>query len=457
MKESDRFCKGVNVVIGGQWGDEAKGKVVDALAQDVDVVARWSGGNNAGHTVVNEKGKFALHLVPSGIFNPDVVNLVLTGTVVNSTSLPKEIEDLRQRGIEISSTNLRISKEAHLVMPWHIKRDNLSERARGKEKIGTTGQGIGPTYSDRSAREGFRVVDLLNPNFQDEFDREFRFQERLTRTMDNEPLASELKGKSMDEIEEFISQTSERKYYDRDSLWEELKKAREVLGPMIVNTLGLLEEYHKQGKRILGEGAQGVLLGLDVGTFPFVTSSDPTVYGFVRGTGIPYGDIRNIIGVFKAYSTRVGGGPMPTEQENDIGDYIRRRGNEVGTTTGRDRRIGWFDAPLARYAVKHGGINGVALTKIDVLDELEEIKIGVTYEVGNTLYMNLTEVSDDFMRSAKVNYETLPGWKEDTTKARNFGELPKNAQKFIYRIQELIGLPIGIMSVGPEREAIIYR
>lgn len=451
------YWDGTNVVTDTDRGDVGKGKITDVGAQNAKLVIRYNGGPNAGHTVRNDKGEFILHGIPSGIFNPDAISVLATGVVVNPILLVDEIESLQQREIEISNSNLLISRDAHLIMPWHRTRDVLTEKARGLKIIGTTGQGIGPVYSDRSARVGLRVGDLLNPDFEKLFDAELAYQERLSRVMDGEALLSETVEMSADEVKDAAQKAAENKYYDRDSIWEALKKAREMLSPMITNTLEVIWKHKEKGNNILGEAGQGALLDLDLGGYPYVTSSHPGVAGFSIATGIHKDEIKRVIGVTKVYSTRVGEGPLPTELSGDIGDYIQTRGHEIGRTTGRKRRCGWFDGPAIKYGARIAGVNSIALTKLDVLDQLDEVKLGVGYEVGGRVYRQLTTVDSVFMNNATVVYEKLPGWNQDTTKARSFKELPENAQKFVHRIEEVLGLAVEIVSVGPERSAIFYR
>ena len=451
------YWGGISVVTDTGWGDTGKGKIVDVAAQHVGMVVRYNGGPNSGHTVKNERGEFIFHGVPSGILNPEALCVIATGSVVNPIALGEEIAQLRQRGVKVSSSNLLISRDSHVIMPWHRTRDVLTEKARGLKRIGTTGQGIGPAYSDRAARIGLRVGDLLERAFEKLFDRELLFQERLARLMDKKQLLSELEGLSAGDTKVLLEEVKKTHYYDRNAILEEIKRAREILGPMITNTLKVIWNYQDDKKNILGEGAQGALLDLDLGGYPYVTSSHPGASGFTLATGIQGKDIQRVIGVTKAYSTRVGDGPLPTELNNDIGDYIQRIGHEVGATTGRKRRCGWLDIATTRYGARIAGVTSIALTKLDVLDGLNEVKLGVGYEVDGKQHRELTTADPKFMGKAKVIYETLPGWQQDTTIARSFGKLPINAQQFIHRIQELVGIPVEIVSVGADRSTTFYR
>lgn len=425
---------GTNFVMDPTWGDNGKGKIVDLMAQRAQMVVKTNGGPNAGHTVVNEHGEFALHLVPSGIFNPDAVCVLSDTVVINPTSLVAEIESVRKSGVEINSNNFLISMNAHLIMPWHRKRDGLREVARGEGKIGTTGQGVGPTYSDRTDRVGLRVRDLIEPGFEEKFDKELRWQEKLTALMSG----------------------SDSVNYDREKILEELVTAREVIAPMVTEVLPVIWEYHDSGKNVLGEAGQGVLLDLDRGGYPYVTSSHPGIAGFNLATGISPREVDRVIAVTKAYSTRVGEGPLPTELLNEMGDKIREKGDEYGTTTARPRRCGWLDIPTLRYGVRVGGADSLALTKIDIFDEFSEVKICTGHEIDGVVYKTIPTADNHSMSRAKPIFETLPGWEKTTTGCRDFKDLPKNARRFVQRIQEIAGIPIELVSVGPEREASIY-
>ena len=453
--------KAVAVVTDPLWGDNGKGKIVDEASQYVEMVARYNGGPNSGHTVKNERGKFVFHGVPSGILNPEVLCIISTGSVVNPISLGEEITELRKIGVEISASNLLISRDSHLIMPWHRMRDNLQETVRGGNKIGTTGQGIGPTYSDRALRTGFRVKDLLNPQFEEMFDKELLLQERLSRFIRGEPLISdlyieELDGQNTQMIAEMVRLALQTKYYDHDAILEQIREAKDIIGPMVTYVLPVIWDYKDKGKKIVGEAGQGALLDLDSEAFPYVTSSHPTAAGFTMATGIQGKEIDAVIGVTKGYSTRVGKGPMPSELHDEIGEYIQTVGEEWGATTGRRRRVGWLDIPATRYGIKIGGIDTIALTKIDVLDELDKIGICVAYEVDGQRYNDMPSADPDFMSKAKPIVELLPGWRKKTSGIRAFEALPVETKQYVNRVQEYLGKPINIVSNGPEREAIIY-
>lgn len=441
MKSSHAsFWKGVVVVTDPAWGDNGKGKVIDVASEYANVVVRYNGGPNAGHTVRNSYGEFGLHLVPSGIFHPKVINIISTKVVVNPFSLVEEIENLQKKGVKISGKNLLVSEGAHLIMPWHRKRDTLAEKTRGGSAIGTTGQGIGPAYEDRASRKGLRVGDLLRRNFEELFDRELVWQERLTRVMDGNE-----------------AKNSKEQYYDRDHILKDFKKVRALLSPMIKNTLEVIWKNFDAGKNILGEAGQGALLDLDLGGYPFVTSSNPGVAGFSISTGISAKHVNKVIGVLKAYTTRVGGGPMPTELHDEIGEHFVKEGREFGVTTGRRRRCGWIDIPAMKYGARVAGVDRIAMTKLDILDKLKEVKICVGYTVNGKKYKDITTFDPEFISRAKPILEKMKGWQEDTSKIRDIKKLPKNAKKYIERVEALLGLPINIVSVGPDREETMYR
>jgi adenylosuccinate synthase len=433
------------------------------MEQRADLIVRVNGGANAGHTVINEKGEFKLHLTPSGIFNPDAICVLSDTVAVNPLILVDEIATLKAAGVEISNKNLLVSQNAHLVMPWHRKRDNLREVARGFEKIGTTGQGIGSAYSDRTERVGLRVGDLLDPHFEKMFDRELQWQEKLARLMSGQDLLAHIAmderftAMTWDEIRAAADKQAQEFFYRRDEILADLYAACETLAPLISNVLPVIWQHHDSGKRILGEAGQGILLDLDRGSYPDVTSSHPGIAGFNLATGLSPHEVDRVIAVTKAYSTRVGEGPLPTELKNNIGDIIREKGHEYGATTGRPRRCGWLDIPAVKYGCRVGGVDSLALTKIDIFDEFSEIKMCIGYRVGNKEYAIAPTGDMAFMKSAVPIYETLPGWECETSGVRNFTDLPENAKKYIERVQELVGRPIELVSVGPEREASIYR
>jgi adenylosuccinate synthase len=421
----------VIAVIGAQWGDEGKGKVVDMLAQKAGVVVRFSGGDNAGHTVINPYGKFGLRLVPSGIFYPHVVCIIGNGVVINPAVLLAEIELLNQRGVDTSQ--LFISDRAHLIMPYHVLLDGLEEEARGGGAIGTTRKGIGPVFADKVARLGIRTGDLLD---------KAGLLERLRPILNSKnAILTKIYGVSPLSLDEVYSQYCQ--YGER-------------LTPYIRETTVMLEEALNRGEVVLLEGAQGTLLDPDFGTYPYSTSSSSVAGQSCLGAGISPTRINAVLGVYKAYCTRVGAGPMPTELKDKTGDLIRERGHEYGTVSGRPRRCGWFDAIAARFSNRVNGFTGAAITRLDILDVLPRLKICVGYELdGKTI--------DDFPSSVtalarcKPVYEELPGWETSTTDVRQFSKLPARARKYIKRLEELIGCPVSLICVGPERGQVIQK
>jgi adenylosuccinate synthase len=421
----------VIAVIGAQWGDEGKGKVVDMLAQKAGVVVRFSGGDNAGHTVINPYGKFGLRLVPSGIFYPHVVCIIGNGVVINPAVLLAEIELLNQRGVDTSQ--LFISDRAHLIMPYHVLLDGLEEEARGGGAIGTTRKGIGPVFADKVARLGIRTGDLLD---------KAGLLERLRPILNSKnAILTKIYGVSPLSLDEVYSQYCQ--YGER-------------LTPYIRETTVMLEEALNRGEVVLLEGAQGTLLDPDFGTYPYSTSSSSVAGQSCLGAGISPTRINAVLGVYKAYCTRVGAGPMPTELKDKTGDLIRERGHEYGTVSGRPRRCGWFDAIAARFSNRVNGFTGAAITRLDILDVLPRLKICVGYELdGKTI--------DDFPSSVtalarcKPVYEELPGWETSTTDVRQFSKLPARARKYIKRLEELIGCPVSLICVGAEREQVIQK
>ena len=416
-------------VIGGQWGDEGKGKVIDYLAGDVDYVVRYAGGNNAGHTVVNEQGTFQLHLVPSGICWPDVRGIIGNGVVVNPDVLRGELDMLSDRGID--TARLYVSERAHVIMPYHILLDNLEEEARGSGAIGTTGQGVGPAYMDKTGRMGIRIGDLLDSStLESKLQRTLEFKNALiTKIYNKNPL-------SMEDI---------------------LVKCREWaqwLRPHVQSTEKLIQNILAGNQRILLEGAQGTLLDLDHGSYPYVTSSSPSVGGACTGLGLNPQSISGVLGVFKAYSTRVGSGPMPSELHDETAELLREKAQEYGTTTGRARRVGWFDAVAARYSRQINGFTGMVFTRLDILDGFSSVKICVGYQVGN-------EEIDYFPADIALQekcvpvYEELPGWDTPTASSTKKDQLPVNALNYIQRVEDLVGCPVQIISTGPRREETI--
>jgi len=420
-------------ILGAQWGDEGKGKIVDFLSEKADVVARFAGGNNAGHTVINNQGHFSLHQVPSGIFWPQTLNVMGSGVVVDPPSLLEEIKSLKSRGIDVEG-RLLISERAHLIMPYHIELDQLSESARGENAIGTTGRGIGPAYSDKASRNGLRVSELLDLN---------TLKPRLKETLDH--------------ANAFITKVYGGKPMKLEDVFRKCSEWSQSLSPYIGAAEDILHEKLKQNGVIVLEGAQGALLDLDHGTYPFVTSSNPTVGGACVGLGLHPSQLVGVIGVFKAYCTRVGGGPFPTELTGQTGDRIRDLAQEFGTTTGRPRRVGWFDAIMANYSSKINGYTSVVLTRLDVLDGFDSIKICVAYEL-NGERINRLPGGQGFLQHCVPIYEEYPGWDKPTAGATRFDQLPEEAVAYVSRLEELIGSPIDIISTGPKRhEAITLR
>ncbi|NBB96386.1 MAG: adenylosuccinate synthase [Planctomycetes bacterium] len=422
---------GKNVtVIGLQWGDEGKGKVVDALAGRSAYVARYCGGANAGHTVTVDGERFAVHLIPCGILHDGVMNVVGNGVAFDPATALDEIQALQARGVAISPENLAISLQAHVVMPWHKLQDQLSEQSLGNDKIGTTARGIGPCYSDKANRSSaIRVAELLNPTT-------LRMKARLVGAIKNKTFAALYNASPMN-IDEIIDT-----YVD----------LAETLRPYARNTGELLRGAERDGKRILFEGGQGCMLDIDHGTYPFVTSSVVSACGVPAGAGVSPKAVGHVVGIMKAYTTRVGAGPFPTELKNDIGDAIRDAGNEYGTTTGRPRRCGWLDTAVVRYTADLSGVDELALMLLDVLSDLDELKICTAYQVDGK---EVREADPTMLAKAECIYETLPGWKQDITGCRTFEELPAAARDYVNRVGELIGRPVGIVSVGPGREATI--
>ncbi len=419
----------VVAVIGGQWGDEGKGKIVDFLSREAHIVSRFSGGNNAGHTVINEFGSFKLHLIPSGIFNPDAICIIGNGVVIDLGVLFDEMESLKRAGVSLD--NLFISERAHVIMPYHIAFDSLEEELKGKGALGTTKKGIGPCYSDKVARMGIRVCDILDDDV---------LRSRLEPVLD-------IKNK-------VLSRVFGREGFSFDEIFEDLRDYGEKLRPHVKDTGKILREAIKGGKKVLLEGAQGTLLDIDFGTYPYVTSSSPSIGGAITGLGIGPRSIDKVIGVFKAYTTRVGGGPMPTELKDKTGELIRERAHEYGTTTGRPRRCGWFDGVLASYSRNINDFDFIAITRLDVLDALPVVKICTAYRLGGDVIKEPPPDSFSLSRCEPV-YEEFEGWMRPTSGIRDFDKLPEGAKRYIRRIEEITGCPVGIISVGPSREETI--
>ncbi|SFL85929.1 adenylosuccinate synthase [Halanaerobium salsuginis] len=419
------------IVVGAQWGDEGKGKITDMLAKTADLVVRYGGGNNAGHTVIVDGVKFELHLIPSGILYEDKKSVLGGGVVIDPQAMVEEMEGLEKR--DISLANLYISNTAHVIMPYHRMLDALEEKRKGDSKIGTTGKGIGPCYTDKTSRRGIRIADLVD---------EGRLRSKLKKALAYHNLIlNKVYG-----VEELTV----------DQIVKEYKPYIEKIRPHVTNTSLLLNQAHQENKKIFFEGAQGTLLDVDYGTYPFVTSSNPTAGGVCTGTGMGPTTIDDVIGVTKAYVTRVGAGPFPTELENEWGEYLREKGHEFGVTTGRPRRCGWFDVPILKHAARVNGLTELALTKIDVLTGLEEIKVCTAYQHGEEIVNEFPPYLESEIPYQPI-YESWPGWQEDITNCRTFAELPENARKYIARLEELIGVPAKIISVGPGRKEAIIR
>lgn len=422
------------IVVGAQWGDEGKAKITDLLAKSADYIVRYQGGSNAGHTVVVNSEKYKFHLIPSGMLYPNKICVIGPGTVIDPKVLLEEINDLKKR--DINTEGLKVSTLAHVTMPYHLAIDQAEDRGRGARKIGTTGRGIGPTYADKADRFGVRVSDLIDPK---------ELEEKINWLVPRKNVI----------LERLYSLPTE----DPKKIFEEYKVYGEKIKPFVADTSALIFEAIKNKKNILFEGAQGTLLDLDHGTYPYVTSSNPVSGGACVGAGIGPTVIDRVIGVSKAFTTRVGEGPFPTEVFGREADELRAKGTpweEVGTTTGRPRRVGWLDLVLLRYAVRINGLDCLALTKLDVLDNLNELNICVAYEdtVSGAKYYDLPLASGIFKR-VKPIYETLSGWETSTNNTRKREELPKNALKYIDRIQELLEIPIAIVSVGHKRDNTI--
>jgi adenylosuccinate synthase len=421
-------------VIGLQWGDEAKGKLVDILTRQHELVVRYQGGSNAGHTVVAAGEKYKLSLIPSGILASGVQCVVSGGVVLNPKSILEEIDGLVSRGVKVSE-NLMLSDRAHVIFPWHIAEDRLLDKSCSSgENIGTTMRGIGPCYSDKVRRSyAIRLGDLYRDSFR----------EKLIHIVDakNKELASSAGEAGMGP-------------FDAATIFNEYSGYAQRLKPHVADTTAFLLDAVESGKKILFEGAQGALLDIDHGTFPFVTSSNSSGVGVPSGSGVPGRWINKVLGVVKAYSTRVGGGPFPTEQDNEIGHHLRERGNEYGTVTRRPRRCGWFDAVAVRYTARLSGVDALAVMLLDVLSKLPELKICTAYEVNSRRVTQFPSHVDD-LRVAKPIFETLPGWEEEITEARQMSDLPENARKYLKRLSEIIGRPVEVVSIGPDREQTI--
>ena len=417
------------VIVGAQWGDEGKGKATDLIAGRIDHVVKFNGGNNAGHTVVIGNEKYALHLLPSGILTEGVVPVIANGVVIDLEVLFEELDALTSRGIDVSK--LRVSANAHVITSYHRTLDKVTERFLGKRQIGTTGRGIGPTYADKINRVGIRIQDIFDEGI-------------LRQKVDG----------ALDMKNHLLVKIYNRRAITADEIVDELLSYADRLRPLVCDTSLLLHEALSEGKTVLFEGGQATMLDVDHGTYPFVTSSNSTAGGASTGSGIGPNQISRVIGIVKAYTTRVGSGPFPTELDNEEGELLRQAGAEFGTTTGRPRRCGWYDAPIARYSVRINGITDFVLTKLDVLTGLTEIPVCVAYEVDGVRFDEMPVNQSDFHHATPV-YESFPGWTENISSARTFAELPANAQNYVHAIEKISGARFSAIGVGPARDEII--
>ena len=413
-------------VVGSQWGDEGKGKVIDYLATQADVVIRGQGGNNAGHTLVVDGKKFALRLIPSGVLNPNTINVIGNGIVFDPQGFLEEVEML--------TSNIKISDRAHIVFPYHKELDALAEEARGDNKIGTTKKGIGPCYMDKTERSGIRICDLMDKDV---------FAKKLKLQVDaKNKLVQGVYGKEA--------------MFDFETIYNEYLGYAEKIRNHVADTSVIVYDAIKAGKKVLFEGAQGTLLDLDLGTYPFVTSSHPISGGFAVGAGVGPNMIKDVVGIVKAYTTRVGEGPFVTELDNEIGEEIRIKGREFGTVTGRSRRCGWFDAVIVRYAARVNGLTSISLMLLDVLTGFDKIQVCTAYKMGDKIIKDFPASLEDLAKCEPI-YEELEGWTEDITSVERFEDLPENAKKYVAKIEELIGVSVDMVSVGPNRAQTIVR
>lgn len=419
------------VVVGAQWGDEGKGKIIDILSRDADYVVRYQGGNNAGHTVVKARGEFVLHLIPSGIFHKRARCVIGNGVVVDPQALIEEIHKLEDQGVSVKG-RLFVSERAHLIFPYHRIYDRLREDKKGFIKIGTTGRGIGPSYGDKALRSGIRIVDLYD---------EATFRQKL--------------GKSLLEKNEIFEKIYHAERFNFDEICADYLKFARIIKPYVCDTAVLLNQALKKKKSILFEGAQGTHLDVDHGTYPFVTSSYVTAGGAAVGTGVPPTKLGKIVGVVKAYTTRVGEGPFPTEFDPQLMEEIRKKGKEFGATTGRPRRCGWFDAVLVRYSCMVNGIQEIAVTKLDVLDDLKEIKICVGYKINGKVIRDFP-ASLVILKQCKPVYETHQGWLSDTSQVKKYSAMPHRAKKYLNRLSKLVQAPITLLSVGSHEDQTLW-
>lgn len=419
------------VIVGAQWGDEGKGKATDLIADRIDYVVKFNGGNNAGHTVVIGDEKYALHLLPSGILTPGVIPVISNGVVIDPEVLMEELDALSARGIDVSK--LVISSHAHIITQYHRTLDKVTERFLGKRQIGTTGRGIGPTYADKINRVGIRVQDL--------------FDEGILR--------QKVEG-ALHQKNHLLVKIYNRRAIEVDEVVEELLSYAERLRPMVKDTALLLHTALAEGKTVLFEGGQATMLDVDHGTYPFVTSSNATAGGASTGAGVAPWELKTVIGIVKAYTTRVGSGPFPTELDDEFGEFLRDKGHEFGTTTGRPRRTGWYDAPIARYSARINGVTDFVLTKLDVLTGLDKIPVCVAYEVDGKRVEEMPWSQSDF-HHAKPIYEYFHGWSEDISGVRVFDDLPQNAKDYVLALEGMSGARISAIGVGPSRDAIVTR
>lgn len=421
-----------NVIVGSQWGDEGKGKIIDIMASRADVVVRSTGGNNAGHTVVNNGEVYKLHLIPSGILYPNTLCLIGAGVVLDPKDFISELDSLESRGI--STANLKIDPRAHVVMPWHIALDGLSEKFRGNSDIGTTKRGIGPTYMDKYERCGLRMCDLIKPEI-------FTEKAKATGTLKNAIITKVYGGEG----------------FDLDAVIAEYIEYGKRLAPYIADVSVLTYEANKAGKNIMFEGAQATLLDIDYGTYPYVTSSHPVSSGMCAGVGVGPKMVQNIIGVAKAYTTRVGKGPFPTELDDETGDMIRNKGGEFGTTTGRPRRTGWFDAVIVRHSVRVNGLDGLAINKLDTLSGIPVLKMCVGYEKPDGTILKDFPASLEELSDCKPVYEEFEGFSEDISGLTEYDQLPENCKKYIARLEEVCECRVAMVGNGPDRTQILER
>jgi adenylosuccinate synthase len=419
------------VIVGAQWGDEGKGKATDLLAGRIDYVVKFNGGNNAGHTVVVGDEKYALHLLPSGILTPGVTPVISNGVVIDLEVLFEELDALSARGVDVST--LKVSSHAHVITHYHRTLDRVTERFLGKRQLGTTGRGIGPTYADKINRVGIRIQDLFDENI----------------------LRQKVEG-ALDIKNHLLVKVYNRRAITVDEIVDDLLSYRDRLAPMVTDTALLLSTALDEGKTVVFEGGQATMLDVDHGTYPFVTSSNATAGGASTGSGVAPWRLDTIVGIIKAYTTRVGSGPFPTELHDDSGEWLRQKGGEFGTTTGRPRRCGWFDVPIARYTTRINGVTDYVLTKLDVLTGLEQIPVCVAYDVDGIRWDEVPWSQSDFHHATPI-LENFPGWSEDISGAREFSDLPQNAQDYVLALEKMMGQRISVIGVGPGRDEVIVR